>query len=70
MNPGMTSFNPYAAGQKIYGGGRYNPTSGPVDPTGYKERDRRLQVRRNALGAKLKAMQNKNYGSPDFGRYS
>lgn len=50
-----TGFNPYAAGAKIYGGSRYNPTMGPVDKTGYAERDRRLRVRRNALGAKLKA---------------
>ena len=69
MSINQPSFNPYAAGAKIYGGSRYNPTMGPVDPTGYRERDRRLQVRRNALGAKLKASQNKNYGSPDFGRY-
>lgn len=31
-------FNRYAAGRKTYGGGRSNPTSGTVDPTGYIER--------------------------------
>lgn len=29
----------YSAGNKTYGFGRSNPTSGPVDPLGYKERD-------------------------------
>lgn len=53
----------------MYGQGRFNPTSGPVDPSGYKERDRMLQVRRNALGAKLKASKDKNFSSPDFLRY-
>lgn len=31
-------FNRYAAGRKTYGGGRSNPTSGTVDPTGYIDR--------------------------------
>lgn len=31
-------FNRYAAGRKVYGGGRSNPTSGTVDPTGYIDR--------------------------------
>lgn len=29
----------YAAGNKRYGGGRSNPTSGTVDPSGYVDRD-------------------------------
>lgn len=29
----------YSAGNKVYGMGRSNPTSGPVDPIGYRERD-------------------------------
>lgn len=33
-----SQFNRYAAGRKVYGGGRSNPTSGTVDPTGYIER--------------------------------
>ena len=28
---GAPDFNPFAAGAKVYGGGRYNPTMGPVD---------------------------------------
>lgn len=64
-----TGFNAYAAGAKIYGGGRYNPTMGPVDKSGYAERDRKMQVRRNALGAKLKAMGKKSYASSDATRF-
>lgn len=29
----------YSAGNKVYGGGRSNPTSGTVDPSGYVERE-------------------------------
>ncbi len=54
-NFGAPSFNEFAAGAKVYGGGRLNPTMGPVDKTGYAERDRKRMVRRNALLAKLKA---------------
>ena len=63
-------FNAFAAGAKVYGSGRYNPTMGPVDKTGYRERDRKLQVRRNALLAKLKATGKKSYASSDAMRYS
>lgn len=66
---GAPTFNEYAAGAKIYGSGRYNPTMGPVDKTGYRERDRKLAVRRNALQAKLKAGSKKAYASPDFMRF-
>ena len=66
---GAPSFNEFAAGAKVYGGGRYNPTMGPVDKTGYAERDRRLVVRRNALQAKLKAMGKKSYASSDVGKF-
>jgi hypothetical protein len=66
---GAPSFNEYAAGAKIYGGGRYNPTMGPVDKTGYADRDRKRAVRRNALQARLKATGKKAYGSSDAGRY-
>lgn len=66
---GAPSFNEYAAGAKVYGGGRYNPTMGPVDKSGYAERDRKLRVRRNALQAKLKATGKKAYASSDAMRY-
>jgi hypothetical protein len=60
---GAPSFNDFAAGAKVYGGGRYNPTMGPVDKTGYAERDRKRNVRRNALLARLKANQKGAFAS-------
>lgn len=59
-------FNPYAAGAKVYGAGRLNPTSGPVDKLGYRERDLATAARRNAILRRLKAMQTKNYMSADY----
>lgn len=50
-----TSANPYAVGNKVYGGGRPFPTNGPVDKMGYAERDARHKARRQALLNKLKA---------------
>jgi hypothetical protein len=61
-------FNPYAAGAKIYGSGRYNPTMGPVDKAGYTDRDRKRKVRLTALQARMKAGQKKQYGSSNYGR--
>lgn len=61
-------FLPYAAGDKIYGGGRNAPNIGPVDPTGHRERDLKYQARRTALLRRLKAARMGNYGSPDVGR--
>jgi hypothetical protein len=67
---GAPDFNAFAAGAKVYGGGRYNPTMGPVDKTGYAERDRKLKVRRNALQAKLKANGKGAYASSDSMRFN
>jgi hypothetical protein len=67
---GAPDFNAFAAGAKVYGGGRYNPTMGPVDKTGYAERDRKLKVRRNALQAKLKARGKGAYASSDSMRFN
>jgi hypothetical protein len=62
-------FLPYAAGDKIYGGGRDAPNIGPVNGlTGYKERDLKYHARRVALQRRLKAVQSNNYNSPDVGR--
>jgi hypothetical protein len=66
---GAPDFNSFAAGAKVYGGGRYNPTMGPVDRTGYAERDRKLRVRRNALQAKLKADGKGAFASSDSIRF-
>lgn len=61
-------YLPYAAGDKIYGGGRDAPNIGPVDPTGHRERDLKYHARRTALTRRLKAIHNGNFGSPDVGR--
>lgn len=42
-------FNKLSAGDKQYGLGRSNPTMGPVDKTGYINRDATLKARRNAI---------------------
>jgi len=66
---GAPGFNPYAAGAKIYGGSRYNPTMGPVDKTGYRERDRSRQVRRNALLQMMRDRSQGAFANPGAGRY-
>lgn len=69
QRPATPGFNPYAAGAKIYGGSRYNPTMGPVDPAGYVERDRKRAVRRNAVSQMMKDRQAKAFGAPGVGRF-
>lgn len=61
-------FLPYAAGNKIYGGGRDAPNIGPVDPTGHKVRDLKYQARRSAMLRRLKALKKGDYMSADVGR--
>lgn len=61
-------FLPYAAGNKIYGGGSDAPNIGPVDPTGHRGRDLKYQARRTAILRRLKAIRNGDYASPDVGR--
>lgn len=61
-------YLPYAAGKKIYGGGRDAPNIGPVDPTGYRERDLKYQARRVALQRRLKQLGQGNYGGADVQR--
>jgi hypothetical protein len=61
-------FLPYAAGDKIYGGGRDAPNIGPVDPTGHRERDLKYQARRTAMQRRLMALKNKNFADPEVGR--
>jgi hypothetical protein len=63
------AFNKYAAGRKVYGGGRDAPNIGPVGGDGvlgYKTRDLQLQARKNAMLRRLKAQQSGNYMSPDW----
>lgn len=59
-------FNKYAAGNKVYGSGRSNPTMGPVDPLGYRERDGKHRSRRNAMLRRMKAKQGNRYMSSDW----
>ena len=58
-----SSYNPYAVGNKIYGGGRSMPTVGPVDRTGYKERDLQAKARRQAILNRMQAYSKGQYGS-------
>jgi hypothetical protein len=68
LNPKTTNSAPYAVGNKIYGGGRSFPTSGPVDKLGYRERDATLKARRSAVLRRMKAGQKGNYMSADWQR--
>lgn len=55
----------YATGNKIYGGGRSNPTSGPVDKMGYRERDLKTSGRKNAMLRRMKANRRGKFMSSD-----
>lgn len=55
--PGRGSFNPYAAGNKTYGGGRRMPNIGPVSGMGmmgYNQRDNEAQAKKSAILRRLK----------------
>lgn len=60
------NYNAYAAGNKVFGGGRSMPTIGAVDPSGYRERDLRIKARRNAVLRRLKSNKNKKYMSSEW----
>ena len=59
---GTYSYNEYATGAKRYGtNASLAPTTGPVDKTGYRERDAAIAARKNNM------MQNKPaYGKPQM----
>lgn len=59
---------PYSVGNRVYGGGMPQPTLGPVDRTGYKERDLQTRARRDAILRRLKATNAKNFASADAQR--
>lgn len=60
-------FNPFGAGNKVYGGGRSAPNIGPVtNREGYEDRDREARLRRNALLRRMKAGQRGRYMSSDW----
>lgn len=60
------AYNPYAAGAKVYGMGRSQPTIGPVDNNGYVERDAAANSKKNAILQRLKAEQSGNYMSTAY----
>lgn len=56
-------WNPLAAGNKVYGGGRPMPTIGPVDKTGYKARNAPpMNAARNAVMRRLTGLQQQKSG--------
>jgi len=67
-NQGLTkpdAYTPYAAGMKLYGGGRSNPTMGPVQKEGYEERDRLNRTKRQAVLNQMKKAQSGEFMSPE-----
>jgi hypothetical protein len=66
MATGGGGYNRYGVGAKVYGSGRSNPTMGPVDKMGYRERDAKAKARRAAMLKKIRANFSKNYGSPAY----
>lgn len=60
-----SSYNPYAVGEKIYGGGRSFPTAGMVDKQGYRERDAVSQARKDAILRRMQANNTGKYASAD-----
>lgn len=59
------NFSDYAAGNRVYGSGRSNPTSGPVDKTGYVARDKKAKTKRNAMLRRMKARQRGKFMSSE-----
>lgn len=60
-------YQSYAAGNKLYGFGRSSPhVGGGLDPMGYRERDARNRLKRNALLRRIQAGQKKNFMSQDW----
>lgn len=55
----------YAAGNKVYGAGRPMPTIGPVDKAGYRERDAKQMIWKNALSRRLGARPQPVSDAPD-----
>lgn len=51
---GVLSTNPFAIGATVYGNGTQAPTSGPVDISGYRERDLKKR-RQQAMNAATQA---------------
>jgi hypothetical protein len=58
----------YSVGTRVYRGTSSAPNIGPVDKTGYAERDRkhRTRMRNQALLKRVQAKQQKRYMSSDY----
>lgn len=61
MNQGRVAA--YSAGNKVYGSGRPNPTSGPVDPAGYVERSVNGEATNRRSGLAAAALRRLGSGS-------
>tara|TARA_R110002049_G_scaffold233946_2_gene407235 strand:- start:90 stop:332 length:243 start_codon:yes stop_codon:yes gene_type:complete len=60
---GVASTNPLATGAPVYGNGTMQPTRGPVDRSGYAERDLKLRrMRAQAQSTANKQMMNMAIG--------
>jgi hypothetical protein len=65
---GVISTNPFAVGAPVYGNGTMQPTRGPVDISGYRERDLKLQrLRQQARQAATAQMMNQVLGTAGGG---
>jgi len=63
------AYTPYAAGAKLYGYGRSNPTSGQISSDGmrgYRARDQATRLRRQNSLSKMQAGQQYNFLSPQW----
>lgn len=61
------TFNSFAAGNKVYGGGRSSPhIGGGLDKMGYKERDLAHKAKRNAILRRMKKHNSKQFMSKDW----
>lgn len=59
-------FNAYVAGNRVFNGGSSAPTMGPVDPTGYRERDLKIKARRNAILRRMKSNSKGHFMNKDW----
>lgn len=66
FSKGKGESNPYAVGNRIYGGTRMFPNLGPSDPTGYRERDLKSKARRSAALRRMQASLGKRYMSSSY----
>jgi hypothetical protein len=67
--PGFKGFNSYAAGKKVYGGGRSMPNIGRVSGSGqmgYNERDNKSRAMKSAVLRRLKGQMSGSPMSPDI----